>query len=306
MVTNNNQFLTLVEKAMQVNGRAHMRPVIEKELLHYDILFALDQAGLLDKMTFQGGTALRLCYGSPRFSEDLDFAGGVDFISGDMIALKSCLESYLGKRYTLEVTVKEPHETAREPNEKNIKVSKWQIKIVTHPQRPDIPKQMIKIEVANIPAYTREPQQILSNYSFLPDGYLDTIIMTETLDEILSDKMIAFVNCHAHVRYRDIWDIHWLKQRGAQINIELIDKKIHDYKIEHYSKKVNSMALKLRHIIFSKEFAAQMSRFLPMDVQEKTLLKEKFLLLLVREIGSALAECSDDSATESNDADSII
>lgn len=43
-----------------------MRPVIEKELLHYDILFTLDKAGLLSALTFQGGTSLRLCYGLPR------------------------------------------------------------------------------------------------------------------------------------------------------------------------------------------------------------------------------------------------
>ncbi|HET6629122.1 MAG TPA: nucleotidyl transferase AbiEii/AbiGii toxin family protein, partial [Woeseiaceae bacterium] len=46
------------------------RPVVEKELLHYDILFALDTEGLLDPLTFQGGTSLRLCYGAQRFSED--------------------------------------------------------------------------------------------------------------------------------------------------------------------------------------------------------------------------------------------
>lgn len=58
-------FAALVEKAMILSGRGHMRPVIEKELLHYDILFSLDKEGLLDILTFQGGTSLRLCYGAP-------------------------------------------------------------------------------------------------------------------------------------------------------------------------------------------------------------------------------------------------
>ncbi|MGX9367273.1 nucleotidyl transferase AbiEii/AbiGii toxin family protein [Desulfoplanes sp. PS50] len=61
-------FAALVDKAMILSGRGHMRPVIEKELLHYDILFSLDKEGLLDILTFQGGTSLRLCYGAPRFS----------------------------------------------------------------------------------------------------------------------------------------------------------------------------------------------------------------------------------------------
>src|SRR3546814_14291454 len=53
-------FNDIVEQAMRIPGRAHMRPVIEKELLHYDILFALSQAKMLDSLTFQGGTSLRL------------------------------------------------------------------------------------------------------------------------------------------------------------------------------------------------------------------------------------------------------
>ena len=54
---------------------APLRPVVEKELLHYEILRALDEAAVLDKLVFQGGTSLRLCHGAPRYSEDLDFAG---------------------------------------------------------------------------------------------------------------------------------------------------------------------------------------------------------------------------------------
>lgn len=288
METIKNPFLVLVEKAMQTQGLVHMRPVIEKELLHYDILFALDDAGLLDNLTFQGGTALRLCYGSKRFSEDLDFAGGSEFKTSDMASIKTCIEQYLSKRYQLEVMVKEPLETTLEPSNSNIKVSKWQIRVITHPKRPDIPKQMIKIEVVNIPAYTKEARPILSNYNFLPDGYQDTLVMTETLHEILADKMIAFVNCQAYVRHRDIWDMHWLKQQGAKINFELIKQKTIDYKIENYSNQVETMKERLHDIIFGKEFKTQMSRFLPMAVQEKTLLKEKFLLLLERETSETL------------------
>lgn len=41
-------FNQLVARAMQQTEVAGMRPVIEKELLHYDILYCLDQAGLLN------------------------------------------------------------------------------------------------------------------------------------------------------------------------------------------------------------------------------------------------------------------
>lgn len=284
MNTINNRFLLLVEKAMQMQGREHMRPVIEKELLHYDILFALDNAGLLDKLTFQGGTSLRLCYGAPRFSEDLDFSGGYDFKTQHLISMKNCIEDYLGKRYGLEVTVKEPHEMSSAFENSNVKISKWQIRVVTHPERRDLPKQMIKIEVGNIPSYTKEPRQLQRNYDFLPDGYNDTLVMVETLNELMADKLISLVNCQAYVRHRDIWDLHWLKQQGAMITLDLVNKKIQDYQVQDYATKVEEMIIRLPEIIFGKEFKAQMSRFLPMDIQERTLLKEKFHMFLQNEI----------------------
>jgi|GEM_PF-5801988 len=51
----------LVAGIIQQEGLAALRPVVEKELLHYDILFCLSEAGLLKRLTFQGGTSLRLC-----------------------------------------------------------------------------------------------------------------------------------------------------------------------------------------------------------------------------------------------------
>ncbi|MFD2882708.1 nucleotidyl transferase AbiEii/AbiGii toxin family protein [Pseudomonas lini] len=52
---------------------APLRVVVEKELLHHDIMLALSSAGMLAKLTFIGDTCLRACYGSNRLSEDLDF-----------------------------------------------------------------------------------------------------------------------------------------------------------------------------------------------------------------------------------------
>ena len=43
-------FEELVNRAMAVPGRVNMRPVVQKELLHYDILFCLDDEGLLDQL----------------------------------------------------------------------------------------------------------------------------------------------------------------------------------------------------------------------------------------------------------------
>jgi predicted nucleotidyltransferase component of viral defense system len=279
-------FRQLVEQAMSLPGTANMRQVIEKELLHYDILFTLDRKGLLDKLTFQGGTSLRLCYGASRFSEDLDFAGGRNFASTVLKNMKDCIEHYIGKRYDLEVTVKEPNELREEAEYAALKVDRWQISVVTAPKH--LPKQRIKIEVCNIPAYSRQPLALQQNYDFLPDGYSDTLIMTETLDEIMADKLVSLVvNPH---RYSDIWDLRWLKQQGAGIKIEWVNAKIRDYRIENYVKKLDEMRSRLPDIITGKIFKEEMKRFIPMSVQERTLLKDKFYDFLSHEIRGLLSD----------------
>ena len=42
-----------------------------KEAIHLHLLSALSDAGILRHVVFRGGTALRLCYGGERYSEDL-------------------------------------------------------------------------------------------------------------------------------------------------------------------------------------------------------------------------------------------
>src|ERR1700731_863858 len=53
-----------------------MEQILIKEAIHLHLLSALSDAGVLRHVVFQGGTALRLCYGGERYSEDLDFVRG--------------------------------------------------------------------------------------------------------------------------------------------------------------------------------------------------------------------------------------
>lgn len=283
-MTDQVQLDYLVDLAMEINGYNHMRPVIEKELLHYDILYALDQGNFLDRLTFQGGTALRLCYGLERYSEDLDFAGGQAFASADLQEIKTCLEDYLGQRYGLEVSVKQPKQMREDPVYAEINVDKWQVSINTSPGRKDIPQQKIKLEVANIPAYSRKPRPLQRNYDFLPDGYQDTLVLTESLEEIMADKLISFVNTERYIRHRDIWDLNWLKQKGIEPNPELIQKKIIDYRVTDYQTKLENRRQALSKIIMGKAFSDELKRFIPMQVQVRTIQKEKFLHFLSSEI----------------------
>lgn len=270
-------FNALVDSALQLGQVNHMRPVIEKELLHYDILFCLDQAGLLNDLVFQGGTSLRLCYGGNRLSEDLDFAGGVHFSAAKFSTIKNCIENYIGARYGFEVTVKEPSLLKEDDHYAELKINKWQVAVVTAPARKDMPKQKIKIEIANIPAYTKTPLPLARNYSFLPDGYDDLLVLTETLDEILADKLVALSATQKYIRYRDLWDLPWLLQQGATLNVSLVKQKINDYQLTNFEELLFHRMQSLPTIIRDGKFTDEMRRFLPADVFNRTFANEKFV-----------------------------
>jgi predicted nucleotidyltransferase component of viral defense system len=281
-------FNSLVERVLEENGGSSHRPVIEKELLHYDILFALDQAGILDELVFQGGTSLRLCYGSNRYSEDLDFAGGYDFNTKTLAKMKDAIEKYIGDRYGLEITVKEPNALKDELKYAELRIDKWQIAIVTAPEQKSIAKQRIKLEVANIPAYTKVPLPLKQNYEFLPDGYRDTLIYVESLDEVMADKIISLPATQKYVRHRDIWDLMWLQQEGASINKDFIQKKINDYKIERFMGKLDARIASIESIINGSEFDQEMKRFLNQEAYDRTLGKAKFRIYLISNLVALL------------------
>jgi len=281
-------FDALVEQAMAEGDYHLMRPVVEKELLHYDILFALDQGGYLDRLTFQGGTALRLCHGAPRFSEDLDFAGGHHFDADTLSDMAGSIKALIGGRYGLDLEVKTPQRD-RDTGTDDIKVNRWQLSVVTAPARPDLPPQKIRIAVVNIPAYTGEAMALRRNYAALPDGYGDTLVRTETLREIMSDKLVSLVVTERYIRYRDIWDLRWLSQQGASLDGQLLRNKLVDYRVDAYPEKLARFRQRLPGIIHDKAFRDSMIRFLPADVIARTFDREGFLPFLEGETDRLLA-----------------
>lgn len=291
-------FRDLVDQAMEQPGRQAMRPVIEKELLHLDILYALDTERLLDNLTFQGGTSLRLCHGAARFSEDLAFAGGRDFKSRDVVRIKACIEAYVSRRYGLEVTVKQPRELRAEPSYAEIRVDKWQVAVVTAPARPDIPKQRIKLDIANVPAYTRETRGIKVHYPFLPDGYDDLLVIVESMEEVMADKLVSLVNTQKYIRYRDIWDVQWLRQQGAELEPTLVRDKIRDYGVVAYAEKAERLMERLPKIVSGPEMHKEMRRFLPQESLARTFDRSGFRGFLSREtveiLRSVVASLNDD------------
>jgi len=197
----------LTEKVEKIVGSApalaQLRPVIEKELIHYDIFYVLQSKTLMPpEMAFVGGTCLRLCHGSNRYSEDIDFHAGENFQPKDFERIRSELESYISGRYGFETEVRSPKEMKEDSGFANSRESTWKVVIKTGGDRKDLPQQRINIDIGCLPAYEVSPQIIRTNYQDLPDGYNTMFVRCSSLSEILADKLVALA-ARNNIKARD-------------------------------------------------------------------------------------------------------
>lgn len=270
-------FDQLVLQALKNQGElVPLQAVVEKELLHHDILREMSNAGLLKKLTFIGGTCLRSCYGSNRLSEDLDFTGGEDFKREVLASLGTVLVDRLQVKYNLQVEVSDPVKTVGN-------VDTWKLKIITRPQQKYLPKQRIHIDICAIPSYDRQPM-ILRNHYGVEMGTSGLIIQAQSREEILADKMVAFALRRNRIKNRDLWDIGWLKQQNIILPLELMPKKLQDHQCEvgdflDLLKKRQQQLIDVPAV--RKDFIHEMQRFLPSEVVSRTIENEEFWTYLV-------------------------
>lgn len=242
-------------------------PVIEKEILHHDIMHVLVEQGALQQLTFIGGTSLRLCYNSSRLSEDLDFNGGHDFKPSDFNGLEYDIQHYLSKKYEVEVFVNKPNQ------EKQGNTSSWKISIERESNRPDIPRQKMHIDVCAIPSFDIKKRPLINHYGIdvSTEGYL---IPTQSLEEILADKFIALAYRSRRIKPRDLWDIVWIKQQGVKVDTGLAFKKLgaRGKQLDDFLEMLQTQLDRLNNVGEVKtDFNSEMSRFVPAKIKQRTI-----------------------------------
>lgn len=272
-------FDRLVAQAML--GHDHFAPiqaVVEKELLHHDILREMNEAGLLSRLVFIGGTCLRACYGSSRLSEDLDFTGGTDFSRDTLASLAELLTTRLHDKYGLHVEVSEP---VREGGN----VDTWKLWITTRPESAHLPAQRIHIDICSVPSHDVRPMMLRNHYG-VDMGTSGLILRAQSREEIFADKMLALALRPNRIKNRDLWDMIWLRQQGVQLPVELVPIKIRDH-----GRTAHDYAAQLRDRLgqlgtdptMRVHFVQEMRRFLPRDLQG-TVEQEPFWRYLVGEM----------------------
>lgn len=273
-------------------GLAPCRPVIEKELLHFEILGAMHDAGLLRHLTFKGGTCVRLCHGGVRFSEDLDFSGGDAFDRVLLEGIEDVLRHRIGRHYGLEVAVKGPrparnarisgdvHEAGEASKVRERDVDRWTARIVTRPaeRAGRVGVQRIKIEVdrrVHGPEETVYPA-LRPKYALLQDYFTPFPVRAASLEDICTDKLIAFpmsVLTRDNPRHRDVWDIEWIVGRAgdaAGLARRAARKSVARALAATYADALAKTIEESRGIIASRAFIDTLRRFIPRSLATRT------------------------------------
>jgi predicted nucleotidyltransferase component of viral defense system len=270
-------FKQLVDQAMRSQPQlAPLRIVVEKELLHHDILREMSRAGFLKELTFIGGTCLRACYGSQRLSEDLDFTGGAGFTREGLADLGRVLVERLEVKYGLPVEVSEPQ---RETGN----VDTWKLRVFTRPAQKHLPIQRINIDICALPSYDRQPMMLRNHYG-VEMGTSGLILQAQSREEILADKMVALALRPNRLKSRDLWDIVWLNRQGITLPVQLVLQKALDRRQEFPSflEQLQQRIMLLQSDpAVRKDFLAEMRRFLPPEVFGENLETDEFWTYLI-------------------------
>lgn len=184
--------------------RAILREYLQVKALYY----LYSQPGS-EKLSFMGGTSLRLLRNLPRFSEDLDF----DNLGLNDSEITNLVENVVTKLNAENITC-ELKTTVRDYKhyyELKFTTLVQDLDITTNPRE----KLMIKVDYSRSWSGQTIEHILLNRYGVLSQ------IPTNTLDQLLVQKLSAYVG-RSTSQPRDIYDIVWLFGQGARLDEEFM------------------------------------------------------------------------------------
>jgi len=184
--------------------------VVERDYLQHVVL----RHAAAPPLTFKGGTCVRIAYGSPRYSEDLDFNadGAADAALGHLERAAARLADY-GM----------PAEIIRRPSRDGLAVAlRYEGPLFDGTPRS---RGTIRFEVSlrHEPVATEEAFVPRTPYADVPQLLLRVL----TKEHLFAEKARALA---VRGKPRDLYDVHFLLSRGFTASRQLLDLKMDLYR----------------------------------------------------------------------------
>lgn len=191
-----------------------------REIMQEIALAGLYRAGFFKEAAFYGGTCLRIFYGLPRFSEDLDFTllkKSQNFSLVEYLPFLTAEFEALGMNVSVREKPRNPNsqiesaflKTDTEWKELVLESASFKLPLTK-------PSLKIKIEVDVFPPlqFQTESKLLFKPFSF----YVNCL----RIEDLFAGKMHAllFRKWKSRVKGRDWFDLEWYIRKGVPINLE--------------------------------------------------------------------------------------
>lgn len=94
-----------------------------------------------------------------------------------------------------------------------------------------------------MPSYENELQPLQGKYDVLPTSMVGMRIRVEAKQEILADKLTAFpATLVSHTRWRDLWDLQWLRTKRVEVNAGMVRNKVRDCGTDDFDDRRGSLS----------------------------------------------------------------
>jgi len=198
-----SNFDKVLEFAAQYDMPANKQRGIIREYLQSKFISWLYGLGNSSKLSFVGGTSLRLLRGVDRFSEDLDF-DNLGLSKEEIRSLMEDIEKKFDKEnIAVELVVTDKNE--KYYFELRFPSLLYQLKISSNPKE----KLKIKVDYAQFWQAQKTEVVLFNRYGFLEQ------VVSNPLNQLLVQKMRAYVG-RTRTQPRDIYDVVWLYAQGAR------------------------------------------------------------------------------------------
>jgi predicted nucleotidyltransferase component of viral defense system len=209
----------------------------QKEKDYLEELFLAEIYGkFADQLVFKGGTAISKFYGSPRFSDDLDFSLSrrnrdpkrVDVLLNEVI-------SKINKSYSTRIL---RHSTDNRMTKYEFSVRGPLFEMLRHYQH-------LKVEINKDDEVAEDPNIINREPGYRDIQTYVAVVMTEA--EILAEKVVVLL-FRATPKARDLYDLYYLLKKGNEIEVGLVDRKMHEHGHSFDEQQLNRRMATMREI----------------------------------------------------------
>lgn len=201
-----------------------------KEIAQEIALFGLSRANLFKHAAFQGGTCLRIVYGLPRFSEDLDF---ILFTSNQNFAWHPFFQELKleFEAFGLNLTAVDRSSADNVVKRAFLKEDSFAqiLKLSYTRNKSDIQSIKIKLEVDTTPPHGSNFEAKIIDF---PTPFS---IVAQDLSSLFAGKLHALL-CREFIKGRDWYDFIWYVVRKTQVNFDFLKQAI--FQLGPYSGKV--------------------------------------------------------------------